>query len=78
QGALAAAARVRCPALILAGDDDRMTPARQAGPLKDALPDARLVVLPATGHMMSIERPNETLDAMRDFLARAVPSGAGR
>jgi len=72
-GALAAAARVRCPALILAGDDDRMTPARQAAPLAEALADARIVVLPRTGHMMSIERPDETLDAMRDFLA-----GAGR
>lgn len=68
-GALAAAARVRCPALILAGDDDRMTPARQVGPLAGALPDARVVVLPRTGHMMAIERPDETLDAMRDFLA---------
>lgn len=69
KGALEAAARVRCPALILAGDDDRMTPPRQAGPLVEALSDAKLVVLPRTGHMMSIERPDETLDAMRDFLA---------
>lgn len=67
-GALVAAEKVRCPALILAGDDDRMTPARQVKPLADALPDARTVVLPRTGHMMSIERPDETLDAMRDFL----------
>lgn len=72
KGALAAAARVRCPALILGGDDDRMTPVRQAGPLRDALADVRVVVLPRTGHMMTIERPDETLDAMRDFLAEAV------
>lgn len=72
KGALAAAARVACPALILAGDDDRMTPPRQAAPLRDALADARLVVLPRTGHMMTIERPDETLDAMRDFLAETV------
>lgn len=72
KGALAAAARVRCPALVLAGDDDRMTPARQAAPLVAALADARMVVLPRTGHMMSIERPDETLDAMRDFLAGAA------
>lgn len=69
QGALEAAARVRCPALILAGDDDRMTPPRQAGPLAEALKGSQLTVLPRTGHMMSIERPDETLDAMRDFLA---------
>ncbi|MEQ9335437.1 alpha/beta hydrolase [Thalassobaculum sp.] len=68
-GALAAAARVTCPSLVLAGDDDRMTPARQVKPLADALAGSRVVVLPRTGHMMSIERPDETLDAMRDFLA---------
>lgn len=68
-GALAAAANVLCPALVIAGDDDRMTPARQAGPLIQALPNARTVTLARTGHMMSIERPDETLDAMRDFLA---------
>lgn len=73
KGAADAAARVGCPALILAGDDDRMTPARQAGPLRQALADARMVVLPRTGHMMTVERPDETLDAMRDFLAGVRP-----
>ncbi|NQW12276.1 MAG: alpha/beta hydrolase [Alphaproteobacteria bacterium] len=66
--ALEAAAGVRCPALVIAGDDDRMTPSKGVGPLIEALVDARLTVLPATGHMMSLERPDETLDAMRDFL----------
>ncbi|MEQ8395448.1 alpha/beta hydrolase [Thalassobaculum sp.] len=72
-GALAAAARVACPTLVIAGDDDRMTPARQAAPLVQALRNGRTVTLPRTGHMMSIERPDETLDAMRDFL-----TGIGR
>ena len=72
-GALSAAARVPCRTLILAGDDDRMTPARQVRPLAEALADASVVTLARTGHMMPIERPDETLDAMRDFLA-----GGGR
>ena len=66
------AAGLRCPTLVPAGDDDRLTPARQAVPLVEAISGARLVVLPRTGHMMSIERPDETLDAMRDFLAGAA------
>jgi len=68
QGARDAAARVTCPVLILAGDDDRMTPLKGAKDLAGAFADARLTVLPATGHMMSIERPDETLDTLRDFL----------
>lgn len=68
-GASEAAGRVTCPVLILAGDDDRMTPLKGAKALVGAFADARLAVLPATGHMMSIERPDETLDTLRDFLA---------
>lgn len=68
--ALAAAARVACPALLLLGADDRMTPARKAAPLADALAGSRTVVLPAAGHMMMIEQPNETLDALIAFAGR--------
>lgn len=74
-GALEAAARVTCPVLILAGDDDRMTPVKGAKALAGAFRDARLMVLAATGHMMSIERPDETLDALRDFLRESGRGG---
>lgn len=67
-GALEAAAQVTCPTLLLLGDDDRMTPAKAAQPLAEALADCHRVVLPATGHMMTLERPDEVLDVMRDFL----------
>lgn len=67
-GAKEAAAKVVCPVLVLAGDDDRMAPLKGAKAMADAFADGRLAVLPATGHMMSIERPDETLDALRDFL----------
>ncbi|WP_281684398.1 alpha/beta fold hydrolase [Thalassobaculum salexigens] len=67
-GAVEAAGKVACPVLIVAGDDDRMTPLKGAKALAGSFADARLAVLPATGHMMSIERPDETLDALRDFL----------
>lgn len=67
-GALEAAGKVSCPVLIVAGDDDRMAPLKGAKALAGAFADARLAVLPATGHMMSIERPDETLDTLRDFL----------
>jgi pimeloyl-ACP methyl ester carboxylesterase len=65
---LEAAAAVRCPALVIAGALDRMTPPRQGAKLAEAIPDARLVTLPACGHMMMVERPDATLDALIDFL----------
>ncbi|MCC7272798.1 MAG: alpha/beta hydrolase [Alphaproteobacteria bacterium] len=67
-GALAAAAAVRCPTLLLLGADDRMTPAGRAKPLAAAIAGARTTVLPGCGHMMMIERPDETLAALAEIL----------
>jgi len=61
---LEAAAKVRCPATIVLGTGDMMTPPRNARALAAALPGARTVVLQGSGHMMMAERPNETLDAL--------------
>jgi len=63
-----AAARVACPTLFLLGALDRMTPPKSAEPLLRAVRDARTVTLPGCGHMMMIEAPDETLDALRRVL----------
>jgi pimeloyl-ACP methyl ester carboxylesterase len=68
-----AAARVRCPTLIVAGAADRMTPARQAAKLAEAIRSADLVTLPDCGHMMMVEQPDATLDALSGLLARSGP-----
>jgi pimeloyl-ACP methyl ester carboxylesterase len=65
---LAAAAAVRCPALLLLGGRDQMAPARNAAPLAQALRDARSVTLPGIGHAMMTEAPDAVLDALRGFL----------
>lgn len=68
-GALDAAERVRCPTLILAGSRDQMTTPKVAQPVADAIPDVRTVVLDGAGHLMMIEQPDETLDALIAALA---------
>ena len=55
---------VRCPCLVIVGDDDMMTPARAGLDVAASLPDARTVRLPGCGHAMLNERPNEVLDAL--------------
>jgi pimeloyl-ACP methyl ester carboxylesterase len=65
----AAAARVRCPTLVVIGARDIMAPPRNAQALIAALADVRTVTLPETGHSLMAERPDELLDALRDFLA---------
>lgn len=67
-GGLAAAAKVACPALVVSGDGDRMTPPAAARPLIEALPDATAVTIADCGHMHMAEQPGRTLDALAGFL----------
>lgn len=63
-----AAAKVRCPTLVIAGAADRMTPARNGTKLAETIRGAQLVTIPACGHMMMVEQPDATLDALVAFL----------
>jgi len=65
---LAAAEKVRCPTLLVIGEADLMTPARRAGELAAAIPDCRMTTIAGAGHMMMVEKPDETLDALRNFV----------
>jgi pimeloyl-ACP methyl ester carboxylesterase len=67
-GAIAAAGQVACPTLLLLGEDDRMTPAGRARPLTAAIAGARTVVLPGCGHMIMVERPDETLARLAEIV----------
>jgi pimeloyl-ACP methyl ester carboxylesterase len=67
---LADAAKVACPAVVIAGALDRMTPARQGAKLAEAIEGARFVSLPSCGHMMMVEQPDATRDALDGFLAK--------
>ncbi len=68
EGAMAAAAAIRCPALVLLGEGDRMTPPEAAGALTRAIPGAETVVLAACGHLMMSEQPARVLDRLADFI----------
>lgn len=67
---LDAASRVACPALLIAGSRDLMTPPRAAQTLREALPDVRSVTLEGAGHALMAEQPDNVLDALRAFLQK--------
>ena len=67
---LDAAASVRCPTLLILGRRDAMTPVRAARSLREAIADAEVVEVPASGHALMAEAPDDVLDALRGFLAR--------
>jgi len=63
--ATACAAAVKCPTVLVLGDGDLMTPAAKAKPLSAALAGSKTVVVPSCGHFMMVERPDETLEALK-------------
>jgi pimeloyl-ACP methyl ester carboxylesterase len=51
------AARVTAPSLVIYGSRDRLVDPRAAGRAAHRFPDARIVVLPRTGHVAHMEHP---------------------
>ncbi|MBS0540055.1 MAG: alpha/beta hydrolase [Proteobacteria bacterium] len=61
----ARAAEVKCPTVLVLGDGDLMTPAPKARPLAAAIAGAKTVTIANSGHFMMVERPDETLEALK-------------
>ncbi|MFN7989476.1 MAG: alpha/beta fold hydrolase [Thermoanaerobaculia bacterium] len=51
---------IRVPTLVLSGDADRLVPLENSRRLAEAIPGARLVLLPGAGHCFPLERFEET------------------
>ena len=63
--ALAAAAKVTVPSIVIQGSRDLMTPAKGGKAIAAAIPGCRLTVLEGAGHMLMTERPDQVLVALR-------------
>lgn len=59
---------IRCPTLLLLGEQDMLTPRRATKAVAERISDVRSVVIPGCGHMMTAEQPDAVLDALRGFL----------
>ena len=62
--------------LILAGENDLMTPADHSREMAAALPTAELVVLPRAGHMLMLEHHRVVSDHIRRLVDRAMTARA--
>jgi pimeloyl-ACP methyl ester carboxylesterase len=58
------------PTLIVTGDADQVIPARSSEVLRARIPGARLVVVERAGHLFFLERPDESVRLLEDFLGR--------
>lgn len=69
------AARVTAPTLVIYGADDRVVDPRAAGRAAHEFRDARIVVLPRTGHVAQMEHPATVAAEIGALLDRAAGSG---
>ncbi len=64
---------IHTPTLVLAGRYDFLFPPEHQAILADRLPHAKLELIERAGHNPQMERPAETMRAIREFLAGAAP-----
>jgi pimeloyl-ACP methyl ester carboxylesterase len=55
-------------ALVICGQDDKMTPLSLNQDLVDSIPGAKLVTVPEAGHMVMLEDPAAVAEAIKAFL----------
>ena len=62
-------AGIRCPTLVLVGDQDVLTPPERAVEIAGAVAGAHLVRIADCGHLSTLEHPDEVTHALRDWLS---------
>lgn len=61
-------AKIRCPTLVLTGDQDNTLSNTLSVEMADGINGARLVVIPDCGHLPQPEKPRETAEALTAWL----------
>jgi pimeloyl-ACP methyl ester carboxylesterase len=70
--------RLTVPTIVIGGESDRLTPPSHAKRIAEMLPRLeRLIILPKTGHMGPLERPDEVNQALLELAARLGEAPAG-
>ena len=59
---------IRCPTLVLTGDQDNTIPNSLSMEMASGIPGAKLVVLPNCGHLPQVEQTQATTDALTEWL----------
>jgi pimeloyl-ACP methyl ester carboxylesterase len=64
----------RCPVLIVGAEQDALTPLSHSEALAEALPEARLVVVPNAGHLLMLEHPEAVNRPLLELVESAYPA----
>jgi pimeloyl-ACP methyl ester carboxylesterase len=58
---------IKCPALMIVGDSDQLTPPAHAEEIAKGIKGTKLVTLAGCGHMSTMEKPEEVTRLLVDF-----------
>jgi pimeloyl-ACP methyl ester carboxylesterase len=61
-------AAIDCPTLVLVGDDDQLTPPELAREMANGIRGAKLVIVPESGHLSTIEQPQAVTKALVEWM----------
>jgi pimeloyl-ACP methyl ester carboxylesterase len=67
-----ALAWIRCPTLVLSGDEDNTIPNSLSVEMAGGIHGAKLTIIPHCGHLPQPEQPQATADALVEWLRRVV------
>jgi pimeloyl-ACP methyl ester carboxylesterase len=63
-----ALAAIKCPTLVLSGDEDNTISNALSVEMADNIHNAKLVILPNCGHLPQVEQPEAMADALIEWL----------
>jgi pimeloyl-ACP methyl ester carboxylesterase len=63
-----ALAWIKCPTLVLTGDEDNTIPNSLSKEMAGGIHGAKLTIIPNCGHLPQVEQPQAIADALVDWL----------
>lgn len=70
--------QIQAPTLVFHGEQDVLSPRRNAELLAEGIPDAELVIVAGAAHAYALEQPQRSFDALVDWLERREPIPPGK
>jgi pimeloyl-ACP methyl ester carboxylesterase len=61
-------AAIDCPTLVLVGDEDQLTPPELAREMANGIRGSRLVIVPESGHLSTVEQPQAVTKALVEWM----------
>jgi pimeloyl-ACP methyl ester carboxylesterase len=62
--------RISCPTLVIAGGEDAIIRVEDSRAMAGAIPGSRFICIPNSGHLSSLENPDQFNRVLQDFLSR--------